>query len=116
MRASVLTARYLHRNLDETIEDAGVPTAAGEAYVIGNPGKGLAADVYKQLGYNKAAIPVRKYNALQVEIDTRYVRNFNLNLNYTLSRLFGNYSGLANADEVECNGRRPYRSQRFARL
>lgn len=104
MRASVLTARYLHRNLDETIEDAGVPTAAGEAYVIGNPGKGLAADVYKQLGYNKAAIPVRKYNALQVEIDTRYVRNFNLNLNYTLSRLFGNYSGLANADEVNATG------------
>lgn len=104
MRASVLTARYLHRNLDETIEDAGVPTAAGEAYVIGNPGKGLAAEVYKQLGYNKAAIPVRKYNAMQVELDTRFVKNFNLNLNYTLSRLFGNYSGLANADEVNANG------------
>ena len=25
MRATVLTARYLYRNLDETIEDAGVP-------------------------------------------------------------------------------------------
>jgi Carboxypeptidase regulatory-like domain/TonB-dependent Receptor Plug Domain len=104
MRATVLTARYLYRNLDETIEDAGVPTASGEAYVIGNPGKGLAASVYKQLGYNKAAIPERKYNAFQLEVDTRYVRNFNLNLNYTLSRLKGNYSGLANPDELNATG------------
>jgi hypothetical protein len=104
MRSTVFTARYLYRNLDETIEDAGVPTAAGEAYVIGNPGKGLAAEVYKQLGYNKAAIPERKYRALQLEMDSRFVRNFNLNLNYTLSRLKGNYSGLANADEVNASG------------
>jgi hypothetical protein len=100
MRATVFTARYLHRNLDQAIEDAGIPTAAGEAYVIGNPGQGLAADVYKQLGYNKAAKPVRKYNALQLEMDTRFVKNFNLNLNYTLSRLRGNYSGLAGPDEA----------------
>ena len=104
MRATVMTARYLYRNLDATIEDAGVPTAAGEAYVIGNPGIGLAASVYKQLGYNKAAIPERKYRALQLEMDSRFVKNFNLNLNYTLSRLKGNYSGLANADEVNANG------------
>jgi hypothetical protein len=104
MRATVVTARYLHRNLDETIEDAGVPTASGEAYVIGNPGKGLAAQVYKTLGYKKAAIPVRIYNAFQLEVDTRYVKNFNLNLNYTLSRLKGNYSGLANPDELNAGG------------
>jgi len=81
-----------------------VPTAAGEAYVIGNPGKGLAASVYKQLGYNKAAVPERKYNALQFELDTRYVKNLNLNLNYTWSRLYGNYSGLANPDELNAAG------------
>jgi hypothetical protein len=104
MRATVLTARYLYRNLDETIEDAGVPTSSGEAYVIGNPGKGLAAEVYKQLGYNKAAIPERKYKALQIEVDSRFVRNFNVNLNYTLSRLKGNYSGLANPDELSATG------------
>src|SRR5436189_6466018 len=77
---------------------------AGEAYVIGNPGEGLAAQVYKQLGYNKAAIPVRKYNAVQAELDTRFVRNLSLNLNYTWSRLFGNYSGLANPDELSGGG------------
>ena len=100
MRSSVFTARYLWRNLDEVIEDIGIPTDAGEAYVIGNPGSGLAAEVYKALGYNKIPKAIRKYKALQLELDTRYVRNLNLNLNYTFSRLRGNYSGLASPDEV----------------
>lgn len=104
MRSTVFTARYLHRNLDATIEDAGVPTASGEAYVIGNPGQGLAAEVYKTLGYNKAPIPVRKYTAFQAEVDTRFVKDLSLNLNYTLSRLKGNYSGLANPDELNAAG------------
>jgi hypothetical protein len=104
MRSSILTVRYLHHKLNKTIEDAGIPTASGEAYVIGNPGEGLAAQVYKQLGYNKAAIPERKYNAVQAELDTRFVRNLSLNLNYTWSRLFGNYSGLANPDELGAGG------------
>lgn len=100
MRATVFTARGLYRNLDQAIEDAGVPTASGEAYVIGNPGTGLAAQVYSQLGYKTALKPVRNYKALQLEMDSRYVRNFNFNFNYTLSRLYGNYSGLASPDEV----------------
>lgn len=103
-RATVLTARYLHRNLDTAIEDAGIPTAAGEAYVIGNPGAGLHLSVLKTLGYNKAAVPERKYTAFQLELDTRYINNLSLNLNYTLSRLKGNYSGLANPDELGAGG------------
>ncbi|MGI8469013.1 MAG: TonB-dependent receptor plug domain-containing protein, partial [Pyrinomonadaceae bacterium] len=100
MRATIFTARGLYRHLDQAIEDAGVPTDSGEAYVIGNPGQGLALQVYKQLGYNLAPTPQRVYKALQLEVDSRYVKNFSFNLNYTLSRLFGNYSGLASPDEV----------------
>lgn len=101
MRSTVLTARGLYRNLDQVIEDIGVPTASGsEAYVIGNPGSGLAAQVYQALGYTKIPKAQRTYKALQVEMDTRYINNFNLNLNYTFSRLKGNYSGLASPDEV----------------
>lgn len=103
-RSTALTARYLRRNLVQTIEDAGVPTTGGEAYVIGNPGSGLAASVYKQLGYAKAAKPQRVYNALQIEVDTRWMRNLSLNLNYTFSKLYGNYSGLANPDEPTATG------------
>jgi hypothetical protein len=104
MRSSVLTVRYLRRVLDHVIEDAGIPTAAGEAYVIGNPGEGLAKQVLDQLGYKTAAVPERKYNAVQAEWDSRYFRNLSFNLNYTWSRLFGNYSGLANPDELGAAG------------
>jgi len=104
MRSSVFTVRYLWRNLDNVIEDAGIPTAAGEAYVIGNPGEGLAAKIYKQLGYNIAPKAVRKYKALQFEYDTRYFKNFAVNVNYTWSRLKGNYSGLAGPDELTAAG------------
>jgi len=103
-RDSAFTARYLRRHLVQTIEDAGVPTTGGEAYVIGNPGQGLAASVYKQLGYNKAAVPQRDYNALQLELDTRWFRNLSMNVNYTYSKLYGNYSGLANPDEPSATG------------
>ena len=101
MHSTVLTARYLWRNLDQVIEDIGVPTASGsEAYVIGNPGQGLAADVYRELGYNKIPKARRNYKALQLELDSRYIRNVALNVNYTWSRLWGNYSGLASPDEA----------------
>ncbi|HSK72180.1 MAG TPA: TonB-dependent receptor [Pyrinomonadaceae bacterium] len=103
MRASVFTARYLRRNLDQVVEDAGVINASGsEAYIIGNPGRGLHLETLKAAGYEKSVEAVRKYNALQLEVDTRYFRNFSLNINYVLSRLEGNYSGLGGSDE---NGR-----------
>lgn len=104
MRSSVLTARYIRRNLLHVIEDAGIPTAAGEAYVIGNPGEGLAQKIVTSLGYKNVAVPQRTYNAFQAEYDTRYFRNVSLNLNYTYSRLYGNYSGLANPDELTAAG------------
>ena len=104
VRDTNLSVRYLHRNLVHVIEDAGIPTSSGEAYVIGNPGEGLAASIPKALGYNQVAVPQRIYNAVQAEVDTRFVRNFSLNVNYTWSRLWGNYSGLANPDELTGTG------------
>jgi hypothetical protein len=104
MKSSVITGRFLWRNLDHVIEDTGIPTDAGEAYVIGNPGEGLAAQIYQQLGYNKAPKAQRTYKAVQVEYDSRYFRSLSFNANYTWSRLFGNYSGLANPDELTAGG------------
>jgi len=104
MRNSVLTVRYLNRKLDHVIEDAGIPTVAGEAYVIGNPGEGLAKQIMTSLGYKNLAVPERKYNAVQAEWDSRFFRSFSFNLNYTWSRLTGNYSGLANPDELTGSG------------
>jgi len=103
-RATVFTGRFLYRNLDQAVEDAGIFSASGEAYVIGNPGAGLHLKLLNDLGYKKVAVPERKYKALQLEVDSRYVKNFNFNANYTFSRLRGNYSGLAGPDELTAAG------------
>ena len=51
------------------------------------------------LPYPKA---VRDYDALEVGVDKRFSNNWGLKGSYTLSRLYGNYSGLSQSDE---NGR-----------
>lgn len=99
----VARARYLFRNVDNAVEDAGFLTSTNsEFYIIANPGEGLHAQRARELGFNRLATPQRRYDAFQAEVDTRFIRDFTLNVNYTLSRLYGNYSGLANSDE---NGR-----------
>ncbi len=91
--------RYTHKNVDRAIEDIGVPTASGsEAYIIGNPGFGLADQVATDEGFPSVKA-VRKYDALEVQIDKRFAKNYFFNANYTFSRLFGNYSGLASSLE-----------------
>ena len=42
---------------------------------------------------------IRDYDAFEIGLDKRFVNNFYFNANYTFSRLFGNYSGLASSDE-----------------
>lgn len=99
----VARARYIYRNVDNAVEDAGFLTSTNsEFYIIANPGEGLYAQRARELGFDRLATPQRRYDAFQAEVDTRFIRDFTLNVNYTLSRLYGNYSGLANSDE---NGR-----------
>jgi len=99
----LLSVRYSYKNVDHAIEDAGFPTPQGsEAYIIGNPGEGLHAEIAQQFGYAKTTTPQRRYDALEIKLDRRFSRNYFFNLAYTYSRLYGNYSGLASSDE---NGR-----------
>jgi hypothetical protein len=96
----VLRVRYTYKNVDEAVEDAGVVNAAGsEAYIIGNPGRGLHLQTLQALGYLKSTRPQRRYDGLEVVVDKRLSRNWYANINYTYSRLYGNYSGLASSDE-----------------
>jgi hypothetical protein len=94
-----LSGRYSHKNVDRAVEDIGFSSPTGsEAFIIGNPGEGLAAEVANDFGF----IPLkaeRKYDAVEVRLDKRFSRNYYFNANYTWSRLFGNYSGLASSDE-----------------
>lgn len=100
LNRSVFTARYLYRNVDHAVEDAGWISASGsETYIIANPGEGLHAQRLREFGYNKSVKPQRLYKALQLELNTNYFTKLNLNVNYTYSSLYGNYSGLASSDE-----------------
>ena len=103
-RSSVLTVHYIHNNLRDTIEDIGFLTPQGnEAYLISNPGRGKTTI---QLPSGKTPVPQRmptvkrQYDALEVGLSRRYSSNYFFSVNYTLSRLYGNYSGIGSSDEV----------------
>jgi hypothetical protein len=103
-RHGVVTAHFIHNDLLETIEDIGFLTPTGdEGYVIGNPGKGLSALQYPTGGTPagfETPRPRRQYDALELGYNRRFANNWFFSANYTLSRLYGNYAGLASSDEV----------------
>ena len=100
-RDYVFRVRYTYKNVDEAVEDAGIVNAAGsEAYIIGNPGSGLHLETLKALGYQKSTRPQRRYDGLEFVIEKRLSKNWYFNANYTYSRLYGNYTGLASSDEA----------------
>ncbi len=97
-RNFLLSGRYTHKQQDRAVEDVGVFNAQGsEAYIIGNPGLGLVCEVSTDAG-RPCIKAIREYDAFEVRVDKRSNKYF-FNASYTLSRLFGNYSGLASADE-----------------
>ncbi|MEP7212133.1 MAG: carboxypeptidase regulatory-like domain-containing protein [Acidobacteriota bacterium] len=100
-RDYVLRVRYTYKNVDEAVEDAGIVNAAGsEAYIIGNPGSGLHLATLTSLGYLKSVRPQRRYDGLEFVLEKRLSKSWYFNANYTYSRLFGNYTGLASSDEA----------------
>ena len=98
---SQVGARFVHKEIVRTIEDVGLLIPGiGEVYVIANPGEGITIGL-SALEY---ALPVREYDALELTYDKRFSNNWSLRGYYTLSRLWGNYSGLANSDEINSIG------------
>ena len=100
-RDSVLTVHYIHNDLRDTIEDIGFLNAQGdEGYLIGNPGRGSTA-VQFATGATPAGQPTplaeRHYDALELGVSRRLANSWFLSANYTLSRLYGNYSGIGSS-------------------
>lgn len=96
----VISARYTHNSVDRVIEDVGTETPDGEKYFIANPGFGITvAPGTWQAGYPPTPKAVRNYDALEIRADKRFSRGYTFSASYTLSRLWGNYSGLASSDE-----------------
>jgi len=99
-----LGIHYIHNNLGRTIEDMGALVNGDSVYVIGNPGEGqntITPSSYPATANFATPKPKRQYDALEVSFERRFSKNWFGSANYTLSRLYGNYSGLANSDEIQ---------------
>jgi hypothetical protein len=104
--------RYVHKQIDRAIEDTGaIDEDNNEPFVIANPGEGFTETF--NLGTFGAAYagssgkyanpkPKRVYNAVEFSVEKRLSSGWFLRSVYTVSRLHGNYPGLAQSDE---NGR-----------
>jgi hypothetical protein len=99
----VFRGTFVHNNLVRTIEDLGALDADGnEVYLYGNPGEGVAT-TQPTSGLTKPfpmPRPVRTYDAMELSVTKRFSNGFFYSANYTLSRLYGNYAGIANSDEI----------------
>ena len=102
---TALGVHYVHNNLGRTIEDLGALVNGDSIYVIGNPGEGDNVITPPSYPDHRARSPTpkpkRQYDALELTWERRFSKNWFANANYTWSRLYGNYSGTANSDEIQ---------------
>lgn len=100
---TVLRAGYVRNTLRRTIEDLGALNAAGdEVYIYANPGEGQAT-LQPTTGLTKPfpmPKPVRTYDAVEFQLTRRFSKGYFASASYVYSRLYGNYAGLANSDEI----------------
>lgn len=114
--STILSMRYTRKRLIRAIEDIGLLDDLGnEVYVYGNPGFGTRSTSINTINGTVVNLDagnflfpkaVRNYDGFEVRFQHRFAegaaRGLSLLTSYTLSRLWGNYTGLANSDE---NGR-----------
>lgn len=108
-----LSVRLVNKHLIRTIEDVGVfetvtnpdgTTDLTENFYITNPGFGWSRPVSQGGKFTDAYWPcpkaTREYYGLNISLEKRFSNNWQGGINYTLSRVAGNYSGLSSSDEV----------------
>ena len=103
---TVLAVNYIHNELIRTIEDIGRLVEGSEVYTYGNPGEGIVEDALLSTATPPFKIPKpkRQYDALQVSLNRRFTNNWFAGGSYVLSRLYGNYAGIASSDEIRTPG------------
>lgn len=110
----VVGARYVRKDLIRAIEDVGITscsgTACGEEFFIANPGEGISLTLADAPGIPPFPKAKRQYDGLELTLERRFSNRWGASASYTLSRLYGNYSGLASSDE---NGRTSPNVNRF---
>jgi len=106
----VVGGRYVHKQIDRTIEDVGVfDQNQNELFFIANPGFGVTSEPFFP-GVPATPKAKRVYNGVEFRVNKRFGDNWFANASYTYSKLYGNYSGLASSDE---NGRSSPNVNRF---
>lgn len=98
-----VSARYVHKQVDNAIEDCGhMDPGYGEIFYIANPGMGIAEYPEELTCPTCPALPKvkRNYDAFELKFKRRFSDRWMLDGSYTLSRLYGNYPGLASSDEI----------------
>lgn len=103
---TVIGVNFVRTNLLRTIEDIGTLVNGSEAYIYGNPGEGLATTAITTGATPPFTLPKaeRNYTAMELTASRRFNRNWFLSGSYVLSRLYGNYPGTVNTDEVSAPG------------
>lgn len=119
-----LSARIVQKHLIRTIEDVGIEGLGGEHYYNANPGSEWISNLleeelssYDAEGnlitgdmYWDAPKAKREYLGLNLSLEKRFSNNWQGGINYTLSKVSGNYSGLSSSDE---DGRNSPNVERF---
>jgi len=104
---TVVGVNFVRNNLLRTIEDIGTLVNGSEAYIYGNPGEGLATTAITTGQTPPFTLPKakREYTALEFTANRRFSNSWFLGGSYVVSKLYGNYPGLVNTDEVTAPGR-----------
>jgi hypothetical protein len=104
---TVLGLNFVRTNLIRTIEDIGTLVNGSEVYIYGNPGEGIATTAITTGATEPFVMPKpkREYTALEFTANRRLNNNWFVSGSYVWSKLFGNYTGLVNTDEVTAPGR-----------
>jgi hypothetical protein len=104
---TVLGVNFVRTHLLTTIEDIGTIVNGSESYIYGNPGEGLATLAITTGRTAPFQLPKAKrdYTGLEFTANRRFGNGWFMGGGYTWSRLYGNYPGIVNTDEVSPPGR-----------
>lgn len=98
----VLRAGYVGNHLVRTIEDMGALVNGNETYIFANPGEGAGEFFAPSTATPtiRTPKPIRNYDAFELTLTKRFSNSFFASASYVYSRLYGNYAGLGNSDEI----------------
>lgn len=98
-RNLTLGVGYVHRDVAHAVEDSYILQPNGTYQkTLGNPGYGLLTNVY---GAAYPSLPKfeRIYDGVDFQLRKRFANNWTGGISYTVSRLKGNFDGLADPDQ-----------------